>query len=120
MSQATGILSASAVLGNKVKNSKGEYLGKVEELIIDPETGQIVGALLSREDLLPSEHHLAAIPWDALTLSRADGAIYVDPDIMRHPMRRKKDWPGTGEPPDWARNVVIYTSSIYKGSGNGE
>ena len=101
-----------SLIGNKVKNHKGENVGQVEELIIDPETGRIIGALLSRHDL-PAGEPLSAVPWGAFTLSSSDGAIYVDSDIMEHPMRRESDWPETGAP-HWSRNIVVYTSSVYK------
>ncbi len=114
MSNGTQILSASSVIGNQVKNLRGEHLGKVEELIIDPETGRIVGALLSRRYIQTGER-ISAIPWDAMTLNKSDGAIYVDAEIVDHPLRRDKDWPGTGTP-QWSRNVVVYTSSVYKAS----
>ncbi len=117
MGNSPEVLSASAVLGNKVKNIKGENLGTVQELIIDPDTGRIVGALLSREDVTKAGEQLSAVPWNALTLSKSDGTIYADSEMMEHPLRRKKDWPEMGGPPQWSKNVVIYTSSIYKGVG---
>ena len=42
MGHSPQVLSASDVLGNKVKNVKGESLGTVQELIIDPDSGRIV------------------------------------------------------------------------------
>lgn len=107
------ILPATSLIGNKVKNYMGENVGHVKELIIDPETGRIVGALLSRQDLVKTDEALSAVPWGAMTLSSTDGIIYVDPDIMEHPLRRERDWPDTGAP-HWSRNIVVYTSSVYK------
>ena len=112
------VLSASDVLGNKVKNVKGESLGTVQELIIDPDSGRIVGALLSHEDATKLGEHLAAVPWNALTLSKEDGAIYADSEMMEHPLRRQRDWPEMPEPPQWSKNIVVYTSSVYKGNGD--
>ncbi|MBI4788465.1 MAG: PRC-barrel domain-containing protein [Chloroflexi bacterium] len=116
MGYASQVLSASAVLGNPVKTPSGENLGTVEELIIDPDTGQIVGALLARGGAVKEKDGLSAIPWHALTLSPMDGAIYVDARVLEHPLRRAADWPETGKP-RWSHNVVVYTSSVYKGSG---
>lgn len=114
MTNANQTLSASSVIGNQVKNLRGENLGKVEELIIDPDTGRIVGALLSHQNP-PDGEQISAIPWDAMTLSHSDGAIYVDSETLSHPHRRDRDWPGTSAP-QLPRNIVVYTSSIYKAS----
>lgn len=114
MRNETRVVSVTSVIGNQVKNSRGEDLGQVEELIIDPDTGRIIGALLSRRAVQRGER-ISAIPWDAMTLNKSYGAIYVDSEIADHPLRREKDWPDTGAPP-WSRNVVVYTSSIYKPS----
>ena len=38
------VLTASALIGNNVKNSKGESVAKIEELVIDPGTGRILSA----------------------------------------------------------------------------
>ncbi len=112
MSDGTQILPARSVIGNQVRNSRGESLGRVEELIIDPETGRIVGALLSHQSIQRGKQ-LAAIPWHALTLDKSDGVIYVDSEIVEHPLRRDKDWPETGVP-EWPRNIVVYTYPISK------
>ena len=117
MDHSLQVLSASDVLGNKVKNIKGQSLGTVQELIIDPDSGRIVGALLSHEDAAKVGKHLSAIPWNALTLSKEDGAIYADSEMMEHPLRRQRDWPEMEEPPQWSKNIVVYTSSVHKGDG---
>lgn len=117
MGHSEQVLSASDVLGNKVKNVKGESLGTVQELIIDPDSGRIVGALLSPVDAARVGEHLA-VPWHALTLSKEDGAIYADSEMMEHPLRRQTDWPEMQEPPQWSKNILVYTSSVYKGDGD--
>ena len=116
MDRESQVLSASAVLGNTVKTPTGETLGQVKELIIDPDTGRIVGALLTRGDRAAEHDELSAIPWNALTLSPIDGAIYVDAKVAEHPLRRAADWTETGKP-HLSHNVVVYTSSVYRGSG---
>ncbi len=109
------VLSAAAVIGHEVKNSRGESLGKVQDVILDPETGRIVGAVLAYEDALRSADRVSAIPWNSITLSKQDGSLYIDADAVRHPLRRAKDWPETGVP-RWSKSVVVYTSSIYRGN----
>jgi sporulation protein YlmC with PRC-barrel domain len=108
------VFGASSVLGNIVKTTSGESLGQIQELVIDPENGRIVGALLSRPDLPPSDG-LATVPWEALALSKQDGAIYVDASVVRHPYRRETDWSDANEA-SVSRNVLVYTSTVYKNS----
>ncbi len=109
------ILSAAAVIGHDVRNSRGESLGKVQDVILDPETGRIVGAVLAYKNALKPTNRVSAIPWNSITLSRHDGSLYVDADAVQHPLRRAKDWPETGVP-QWSKSVVVYTSSIHKGA----
>lgn len=109
------VLSAATVIGHEVKNPRGESLGKVQDVIIDPETGRVVGAVLKYENALKEAHQVSAIPWNSITLSKQDGSLYVDADAVLHPLRRAKDWPETGVP-QWSTSVVVYTSSIYRGT----
>ena len=41
------VLSASTLAGDRVRNSAGEDLGKIEELMVDISTGRIAYAVLS-------------------------------------------------------------------------
>lgn len=98
------VLTASALIGNNVKNSKGESVAKIEELVIDPGTGRILSAVLSRTDATRTSGMLSTVPWNALTLSSRDGTLYLDIDKGEMQARSKKQ-------------VVVYTSSIYRGMG---
>ncbi len=108
MSSERQVLSATSVIGNQVRNRSGEPVGHVGELIIDPDTGRIIGALLLRRGLAKGEQ-ISAIPWDAVTVDQSDGAIYVDSETVEHPLPREGDWlvAGAVQSP---RNVVVYTS----------
>ena len=57
---------ASDVVGADVKNSKGENLGKVEELVIDPNTGAISYAVVSFGGFLGMGDKLFAVPFALL------------------------------------------------------
>jgi sporulation protein YlmC with PRC-barrel domain len=63
---------ASKVIGAKVKNSKGEDLGKVEELVVDPGEGTIEYAVLSFGGFLGMGDKLFAIPFQLLK-ARVEG-----------------------------------------------
>lgn len=116
MGHESPILSATSVIGNPVKNSNGEDLGKIEELIIDPDTGLIVGALLARQDSVRPGKQFAAGPWKAMNLSKKGGAILVDTNAMEPPQSREPERPGSN-PPDHSHHVLVYTSTVYKPMG---
>jgi sporulation protein YlmC with PRC-barrel domain len=113
MGDATQVIAATNLIGNPVKTLDGEDYAKIEELVIDPETGRVVGAVLSCQDATSHNVRLSTIPWHAVTVSVIDGNIYVDPAATQHPYRREKDWDGLRELIG-TKNIVVYTSSIYK------
>jgi sporulation protein YlmC with PRC-barrel domain len=67
------VLTASTLKGNKVTNVKGEDLGKVEEIMLDLERGQVAYVVLSfgRANWMPN-NKLFAVPWGVLTISFHD------------------------------------------------
>jgi sporulation protein YlmC with PRC-barrel domain len=67
------VLTASTLKGNKVTNVKGEDLGKVEEIMIDLERGQVAYVVLSfgRANWMPN-NKLFAVPWEVLSISYHD------------------------------------------------
>ena len=67
------VLSASTLLGDKVTNSKGQDLGKVEAIMLELETGRVAYVVLSfgRVHWMPN-NKLFAVPWEVLTISFHD------------------------------------------------
>lgn len=61
------MLRLQSILGAKVENSLDEYLGKVEELVIDLRQGQVAYVVLSHGGVLGIGSKLFAIPWKALS-----------------------------------------------------
>ena len=55
-------LSASTIKGDKVINTAGEDLGKIEELMLDLRDGRIAYAVLSFDGFLGLGNKLFAIP----------------------------------------------------------
>lgn len=56
---------ASDLIGMSVKNKKGEELGSLQDLVLDPKTGTIRYAALGRGGLLGVGQKLVAVPWTA-------------------------------------------------------
>jgi sporulation protein YlmC with PRC-barrel domain len=90
------VLSASAILGNKVINTAGEQLGNLKELMIDIDDGYIAYAVLSFGGFLGLGDKLFAIPWEALTWGLEDHAFIldIDKDVLKNAPGFDKDhWP---------------------------
>ena len=62
-------LFLSSLIGNQVNNEEGECLGKIQELVIDPNTGHVKDVVLSLGEAPKFGSALSAIPWKALKLT---------------------------------------------------
>lgn len=65
------VLSASSLSGDGVRNSAGEDLGKIEDIMLDVPTGRVAYAVLSFGGFLGMGNKLFAIPWEAMSMSRS-------------------------------------------------
>jgi len=89
-------LSATTLIGDKVVNRQGENLGKIEDLMIDPEQGRVGYAVLSFGGFMGMGDKLFAVPMQALKLSRADKWFVLDVDkerLKNAPGFDKNNWP---------------------------
>jgi len=69
-------LSASTLIGNEVRNREGEDLGRIEDFMMDRETGRVAYAVLSFGGFLGVGNKLFAVPWDAFTIDSLHHASY--------------------------------------------
>lgn len=93
-------LSAGTIKGDKVINTAGEDLGKIEELMIDLENGRVGYVVLSFGGFLGMGDKLFAIPWQALSLRVHEHAFVLDipKDVLKNAEGFDKDkWPLTRE-----------------------
>jgi sporulation protein YlmC with PRC-barrel domain len=104
------VLSAGTLKGDKVRNSAGEDLGKIEELMIDLETGRIAYVVLSFGGFLGMGDKLFAIPWEALRLDtdRHEFILDVDKELLKKaPGFDKNDWPDMADR-SWGSGIYGY------------
>ena len=90
------VLSASTLAGDRVKNSAGEDLGKVHEIMIDIPSGAVAYAVLSFGGFLGMGDKLFALPWGALTLDEDEKCFVLDIDkgkLENAPGFDKDNWP---------------------------
>lgn len=103
-----GALSATTLIGNPVRNSEDEDLGKIEDFMIDLDTGCIVYAVLSFGGFLGLGDKLFAIPWASLRVDMEEECVRFDIDqetLEKAPGFDKDNWP---EPKDFGIVALAY------------
>ncbi len=108
-----GRLSTRALIGSDALHVDGRHLGCVEELILDPESGQLdyVVILVGRHGLRGAT--LVTVPWRAVMMdrSRHPRTIVVDADALNNaPSLQASSWPLLSDPA-WAEEVHAHFSS---------
>jgi sporulation protein YlmC with PRC-barrel domain len=71
---------ASKVIGVAVVSPKGESLGSVNDLVIDPETGQVVYAVVSYGSVMGLGGKLFGMPWKAMQWNQENHHYVVNVD----------------------------------------
>jgi len=101
------VMSAGTLAGDRVRNSAGEDLGKIEEIMIDVPTGRIAYAVLSFGGFLGMGNKLFAVPWDALTLDEREHEFVLNVDkqtLENAPGFDKDNWPDMADP-KWGEQI---------------
>ncbi|MGB3222892.1 MAG: PRC-barrel domain-containing protein [Desulforhopalus sp.] len=107
-------LSASSINGDKVKNPQGESLGKIEDLMINLESGRVTYAVLSFGGFLGLGEKYFAIPMEALTLDPEDKVFILNVPKEKLDAKNgfdKDNWPNMADR-EWATG--IYSHYEYK------
>ncbi|HEX2867617.1 MAG TPA: PRC-barrel domain-containing protein [Ignavibacteriales bacterium] len=108
------LLSSSTITGDDVKNTMGEDLGKIEEIMIDVNSGRIAYVVLSFGGFLGIGDKYFAIPWESLRLSTEEHAFYLDvpkEKLENAPGFDKDNWPDN---PDQQFVSDIYSYYGYR------
>ena len=90
------VLAASTLAGDSVRNSAGDDLGKVDEIMIDIPSGKVAYAVLSFGGVLRMGNKLFAVPWSALTVDEDEKCFILDVDkqtLESAPGFDKDNWP---------------------------
>src|SRR5687768_74707 len=95
------VLPATILMKDKVVNPQGEELGKIDDVMIDFETGRIAYAILSSGGVLGVGDKMYAIPWGLLGLD-SDGrrfVLNVDKEVLKTAPGFDKNakWPDMSE-----------------------
>ena len=118
--QTSKIWLASTLVNAPVRNTAGESLGKIEDVVIDPLTGNAQYAILSFGGVLGMNKKLFAIPWSSLNTSRARDYVLLDipkDTLQRAPGFERGAWPDMADP-EWRRRIDDYYGTDRRGVGN--
>jgi sporulation protein YlmC with PRC-barrel domain len=103
------ISRASKIIGTDVKDSYGEKLGDIKELVINPETGQVVYAVVSYGGAFGLGDKLFAVPWNALHWTQDKGHYVLNVDkatLKKAPGFDKNHWPDSASKWDQQREEI--------------
>lgn len=101
MNYTKPLLSASTISGDDVKNAQGEDLGKIKDLMLNTESGDIEYAVLAFGGFLNLGDKFFAIPWEALTLDTEEECFILNVDkekLEDAPGFDKDHWPNMADP----------------------
>ncbi|MDQ2694397.1 MAG: PRC-barrel domain-containing protein [Pseudomonadota bacterium] len=104
------VMGATTLAGDKVVNSQGEDLGKIEEIMLDMSSGRVAYAVLSFGGVMGIGDKLFAIPWSALRLDTANKWFVLDvpkDQLKNAPGFDKNAWPSMADR-RWATDVHTY------------
>ena len=94
------ILSSSTITGQNVSNLKDENIGDIKDLMINPNNGEVVYAVLSFGGFMGIGNKLFAIPLEALQFSDKNDTIRLDiskEKLENAPSFDEDNWPLTAD-----------------------
>jgi len=103
-------LSASTLTGDKVRNTGGDALGHLEEIVIDLDGGRVAYVVLASGGFLGMGDKYFAIPWDLITVDTENHEVIIDLEkevFDKAPGFDKDDWPQTHDR-EWMSDVYRY------------
>ncbi len=92
------ILTATSIIGDRVENRQGEHLGRIKDIMLDLQRGNIAYIVLEYGGFMGVGEKLFAIPFDDLDLDQTQQKFMLDVDkeqLDRAPGFDKAHWPET-------------------------
>jgi sporulation protein YlmC with PRC-barrel domain len=92
----TGLYRVTQLLGSRVENPRGDYLGKVEDIIIDLATSQTAAVIISMGSETKSQDRLVAVPMAGLGYDPIERKCLLIADketLKQAPSFRSDEWP---------------------------
>jgi sporulation protein YlmC with PRC-barrel domain len=103
---------ASKLIGMSVRNSQGEKLGTVEDLVADMNTGKIGYVAMGFGGVLGFGEKLFAVPFGQLKFERGTNESYFVLNVPKEELKTapgfdRDHWPNMADP-NWARDIDQY------------
>jgi sporulation protein YlmC with PRC-barrel domain len=98
------------IIGSKVINLKGAVLGKIENLVVDIDTGKIIYVILESGGFLGIGEKLVPVPWKSLAALPSEGIFFLNQSkeqMEKAPAFDRKNMPNMGDV-QWGANVFKY------------
>jgi sporulation protein YlmC with PRC-barrel domain len=109
--KGTNLPRASKLIGTDVENGQGEDLGKIEDVVLDPQDGRVAYAVLSFGGFLGLGEKYFAVPWSALTAKAGEDdtlILNVDKEKLQNaPGFNKSNWPNMADR-TWGKEIHSY------------
>lgn len=107
------------VIGSAVRNTKDEYLGNIEDVLVRADGGTIIYALISRGGFLGIGEELVPVPWKELSVTpspyRDTYVLDVSENVIEEAPRLKAGEPEEIAPADVRNKVDSYWSKHLQG-----
>jgi sporulation protein YlmC with PRC-barrel domain len=103
-------IKASSIIGTSVVNPKGDSLGDIKEVVIDPRSGRVAYAVVSFGGFLSMGEKLFAIPFSSFEYDVAKGQYVLAISKERletAPGFDSDNWPSMADE-TWNRDVYSY------------
>ncbi len=104
------VVSINTLNRDRVTNVNGEDLGRIEDIMVDIETGRISFAVLSTSGFFGRDAHLHAVPWEALKYSIHDKTFILN--ISKDTLSKAPSFTRTNRPDlstlTWLQEVYAY------------
>lgn len=108
--KSTTVLSAGTLTGDTVRNSAGDDLGTLEEIVIDLDRGRVAYVVLASGGFLGLGGKFFALPWDIIKVDTDEKVVIVDVEedaIKNAPGFDKDNWPDLADL-TWVEDVYRY------------
>lgn len=106
---------SSEIIGMNVKNRAGESLGKVEDLVVELQTGDVRYAALSFGGFAGFGDKLFAVPWQAMTFKFGENDRFFVFDVTQKQLETapgfdRNNWPDVANPA-WSEGIDKHYSA---------
>jgi sporulation protein YlmC with PRC-barrel domain len=101
---------ASTIIGSWVKSKEGDYLGRITDLMIDPQNGGMALVVLSHGGVLGIPMRFVAVPFHALTSSDEKHVYLLDMSkekMAAAPSFAREHWPDVANR-EWETDIYKY------------